>query len=362
MAEKKSSEVKKTKNIRVPQSDFPAYPLEYALKISQSIWDNFAGKGGAPHDIAMALDMSPTSGTWRGLCGSSTAYGLTEGGYGAKQIILTPLGKRIVAPTTEGDDILAKSEAILQPKIMNEFFQKYNKAKFPNDTIIKNILVSMGLPKDRASKARDILEKNGRYVGVIKNTKTGLFVALYSQNQPMTVAQPADNSSNPDMDIDSFAQSISEKPVERSSEAIVPQNNKVYISHGKNTKIADQLKEILKFGKFDPIISIERESTSIPVPEKVFKDMRDCFAGVIHVMREGELLDAKGNQHVHINQNVLIEIGAAIGLYGSKGFVLLVENGVKLPSNLQGLYKCEYEGDSLDYAATMKLLKVFNEL
>ena len=63
---------------------------------------------------------------------------------------------------------------------------------------------------------------------------------------------------------------------------------------------------------------------------------------------------------MRLNENVLIEISAAIALY-RKRFVLLVEKGVKLPSNLQGLYRCEYEGDQLDYAATMKLLKTFNE-
>jgi predicted nucleotide-binding protein len=44
-----------------------------------------------------------------------------------------------------------------------------------------------------------------------------------------------------------------------------------------------------------------------------------------------------------------------------KNFILLVHKGVPLPSNLQGLYRCEYEGDKLDYEATMKLLKTFNE-
>ncbi len=73
------------------------------------------------------------------------------------------------------------------------------------------------------------------------------------------------------------------------------------------------------------------------------------------------LLDKSGNEVQKINENVLIEIGAAIALYG-KRFVLLVEKGVKLPSNLQGLYRCEYEGKKLDYDATMKLLKIFNEL
>ena len=71
-------------------------------------------------------------------------------------------------------------------------------------------------------------------------------------------------------------------------------------------------------------------------------------------------MDEHGESRVFINQNVLIEIGAALALYG-KRVVLLVERGLSLPSNLQGLYRCEYEGDKLDYEATMKLLKTFNQ-
>ena len=57
------------------------------------------------------------------------------------------------------------------------------------------------------------------------------------------------------------------------------------------------------------------------------------------------------------NENVLIEIGAAMALYGDK----FVEEGVKLPSNLQGLYECLYKGSGLDMSATMKLLEAFSE-
>jgi len=71
-------------------------------------------------------------------------------------------------------------------------------------------------------------------------------------------------------------------------------------------------------------------------------------------------LDKDGKQHSMLNQNVLIEIGAAMALYGRK-FILLVEDGVKLPSNLQGLYEVRYEGKELGYDSTMKLLKAFND-
>ena len=134
----------------------------------------------------------------------------------------------------------------------------------------------------------------------------------------------------------------------------------MFITHGKNEKIVAQLKEIVTFGKFTPVVAEEHETTSKPVPDKVMDDMRSCFAGIIHVAGEQTFIDqASQTQHM-INENVLIEIGAAMALYG-RNFILLVERGVQLPSNLQGLYECRYEGEKLDGEATMKLLKAFNE-
>jgi predicted nucleotide-binding protein len=41
---------------------------------------------------------------------------------------------------------------------------------------------------------------------------------------------------------------------------------------------------------------------------------------------------------------------------------LLVKEGVKLPSNLQGLYEVRYSGDSLDGTVTIKLLEAINAM
>lgn len=140
----------------------------------------------------------------------------------------------------------------------------------------------------------------------------------------------------------------------------VSSNQRVFITHGKNHDIVGQLKELLVFGKLEPVVATEHETVSKPVPDKVLDDMRSCFAGVIHIASEDELLDREGNVHHKINENVLIEIGVAMALYGTN-FVLLVQKGIHLPSNLQGLYRCEYDGTTLGYDATMKLLKIFNE-
>jgi len=88
--------------------------------------------------------------------------------------------------------------------------------------------------------------------------------------------------------------------------------------------------------------------------------MRSCGAGVIHVGAEGKYVDAEGKERAKLNDNVLIEIGAAMALYGKK-VILLVERGVRLPSNLQGLYRCYFKGDRLDYKSSTKLRKTFSQ-
>jgi len=135
---------------------------------------------------------------------------------------------------------------------------------------------------------------------------------------------------------------------------------RVFVTHGRNKQFVNQIKELLTFGNFEPVVSVERESVSKPVPDKVLDDMRSCDAAIIHVDADQTLADEDGKPHQVLNSNVLIEIGAAFALYGRR-FILLVREGLLLPSNLQGLYEVRYDGEKLDGTATLKLLKAFND-
>jgi Predicted nucleotide-binding protein containing TIR-like domain len=297
----------------------------------------------------------------------------TDSGWSnANSIKLTQLGKKLVAPEEEGEDLAARREAILKPRILREFFERYRRAKLPNDTIAANVLKSLSLPPDRVQDALEIIKSNGRYAGIIRETPTGPFVNLDSPGVPAPTATPE----LPEQDIPTLntvapgaeggSQPLTATP--DSTEHSVPppsapafdiKINRIFISHGKQRAIVGQIKELLDFGRFEPVVSVERESTAIPVPEKVFEDMRSCGAGVIHVGGEGKYLDKDGNEHTKLNENVLIEIGAAMALYGKKDSPC--RTGRCSAVNLQVLYRCEFEGDRLDYEATMKLLKTFSQ-
>lgn len=188
-------------------------------------------------------------------------------------------------------------------------------------------------------------------------------VAALVEGSPVLPTEKVEQDHSIDLD-DGDAGGISINPSLNGASALgrAPQNgNRVFITHGKNKKILDQVKDIVIYGGFEPIVAVERESGAKPVPEKVMADMRTCAAAVIHVAVDEVLFDKDGNGRPQINGNVLIEIGAAMALYPGYKFILLVEEGLKLPSNLQGLYECRYTGDELSGGATMKLLKSFNE-
>jgi len=87
------------KRAYISQSKIPQLTLSEAIRLAQSMYGDFAGKPTQPHQLAMSVDVSPTSSGWQDLCGASIAYGLTSGGKNAPTISLTDLGRRVIAPT-----------------------------------------------------------------------------------------------------------------------------------------------------------------------------------------------------------------------------------------------------------------------
>lgn len=354
------------------QSDVPNYSLDDALAIPRALFEHYGGKSATPLQVAQALNVSPSSGHFRMLCGASIAYGLTSGGYNATEIAPEQPALRIFKMQNEGDDLIAKVECFLKPRIIKEFFLKYDRNAIPREDIAKNVLESFGVPADKLAIVHDLIINQGSRLGLVVELKGKKYVQLNSTRTPISESiQPAedasalgslayDASTGTITDIEPLmSHNGSPKKVE------VPITNeklkRVFITHGKNTKFIDPIKKLLSFGELQAVVSVEKTTISQPVPDKVMNDMRSCGAAIIHVEDELKLIDDQAEEHLIINPNVLIEIGAAMALFGRR-FILLVKDGIKLPSNLQGLFEVRYSGDQLDGTATIKLLEAINDI
>lgn len=352
----------KTRTIR----PFPQFSLEEALIIASAIQEKNAGKPMKRLLLADAINRKPTSTDFRDLLSSSYKYGLTNGTEKAEYISLTELGVKITRPKTPQGEVQAKQEAVLSSEIFKKILSHFKDGKFPSGQFFENTLEQeFQVPRQYVKECISTLEKNGKFSGIIRQISGSPMVMFENFSVAETSMSDVGNGfSNEEEEnhLDSNNDQIDENPADpiKTSNQQQVTNNRVFISHGKNASIVNQLKEILKFGKLEPVVAEERETTSIPVPDKVFDEMRSCYAGIIHIEGEEKLLGADGKEQIALNQNVLIEIGAAMALYANN-IILLVHKGTSLPSNLQGLYRCEYEGEKLDYESTMKLLKAFNE-
>lgn len=349
----------------LPQAKMPSHPLEEALRIARVIGDEYAFKPTSPLKVALALKVQPTTTSFRMLAGAAMAYGLTEGSYSASVISVTPLALRILKPSKNGDDIQAKREAFLKPSVPREFLTRYDNHKLPREDIAKDVLAEMGVPKESLDRTLKLIINEAKQVGLLEEINKALFVALQagastSDSKKSITETEVEDEETFEPQFEELG-SFPNLRIVNGATTQQTENRRVFITHGKNKSFIEPLKDLLSFGELEPVVSIERESVSQTVPDKIMNDMRSCRGAIIHIEDEQKLLDPEGNQQIMLNPNVLIEIGAAMALYGKK-FILLVKSDVNLPSNLQGLYEVRYEGNKLDGEATIRLLKAINDM
>jgi len=352
----------------ISQADVPSNSLEKALRIPKAIADNYGYKPTSALQLAVALDMQPSTGGFRMLTGSAVAYGLTTGGYNANEIAITPLGMRVIRPTVENDDLAAKREALLKPRVIREFLKKYDNAPIPRDDIARNVLADLGVPADRTSDVFKLIVESAGSVGFLRTIKDKTYVDLAGTNVPVEVRSASTESADEEEpEPNEVVELQRAQPVMAPAPRVltIPSEDarlrRVFITHGKNQALIDPVKKLLSFGELVPVTEIENQTVSQPIPTKIMAGMRSCGAAIIHVEDEQHLIDKDGNEQIVINPNVLIEIGAAMALYGDR-FILVVRDGVKLPSNLQGLLELRYKGETLDVNETVRLMEAMKDM
>lgn len=355
------------------QTDVPSASLVDALRMPQAILDHYAGKPASPLQVAKALNVDPKGSQLRVLSGAAIAFGLVEGGAQAASISLTELARRILRPKQEGDDLLAKREAVLRPRVFGDFLRQYDGNPFPRSDIALNVIEDLGVPRDKAEEVLERIDASARVVGFIEEIRGKSYITLQgtaaiTETEMDAGATEPIPETEPIEELEQLQGFPSAPPVIQPKGATLAaaiaddqRRRKVFITHGRNRDFVEPIKKLLEFGELEAVISVERQSVSKPVPEKVMDDMRRAGAAIIHVDAERTIVDKDGAEHVILNPNVLIEIGAAMAFYGRR-FILLVRDGVKLPSNLQGLYEVRYAGDNLDAAATIKLLEAIKDV
>ncbi len=243
----KPDPAKKGRKTYVSQADVPRYPISEALRVAKAIADEYGKQPTRPLDVAAAMGLAPTTSRFKMFTGASIAYGLTEGGAQADEIVLTDLGMRVVAPTEEGDDEAAEREALLRPRIVREFLEKYDGSKLPRDNIGKNVLEQMGVTAAATDRTLGLIIDSADELGLLTEIKGDRYVNLKAVPKPKERDADLLYDENAESDEDAAPpEGLSSADVAaaaRIAHVEVPPtavttktNRRVFISHGKTKR------------------------------------------------------------------------------------------------------------------------------
>lgn len=190
---------------KVSSKDLPKKTLEDALKVAQAIKENY-GKAATWDDIAKAMEFSPNNPNNQYFLWSATAYGIVDKDENDNYKV-TEIGRKILAPTYEGEDREGAIKAIASPTILGRFLSDYSGAQLPSGDIFKNVLEQKyHIPKARVDETINLILANTRYAKLLEEQEDGK-LRLRSANAAVGVAEsesgpaPAVSSANGDVTV-----------------------------------------------------------------------------------------------------------------------------------------------------------------
>lgn len=165
--------VSKTKaKQQISSDDLPKKTLEDALKVATSIKENY-GKQATWEDVAKAMGFSPTNPNNKYYLWSASAYGIVTKGDDSTYAI-SETGRKILAPTYEGEDREGIVKAIATPSVLARFYSDYNSALLPTGDIFTNVLEQRySVPANRVDETKNLIIENARFGKLLEEQADG---------------------------------------------------------------------------------------------------------------------------------------------------------------------------------------------
>lgn len=122
---------------------------------------------------------------------------------------------------------------------------------------------------------------------------------------------------------------------------------KVFIVHGHDDALINEVKSFLLSQSIDPVVLREQHDAGITIIEKLERYTKDPSIGFGIVLYtpddEGKAVGAESHQF-RARQNVVFEHGLLIGLYGREKVVSLVkkQSNIEMPGDVNGVIYTDY--------------------
>lgn len=306
--------------------------------------------------MATALGRSPGSSHFRMHTAASSAYGLTGGSY-KTQFTMAEGGRSIVEPAALNEEARGLVAAALNPPVFRRVYDYYKGKKFPEKQFFINTAVrEFGVAQKQAAKFVEVFTANMKYVGLIKDTPGGEWLAKDAVPEPtaanVTQAEVEELETQAEAVADDALvedENVVEAPppAPTTNGAKKRRPNRMFVGHGKNKTPLDQLTKTLENLGIPYLVAENEPNVGRPISKKVRDTMEECGAAILISSADEEYFDENQNSVWKPSENVSHELGAAAVMYDDR-VILFKEESVKLASNYSGIGYISFEKDKLD--------------
>ncbi|MGC1120640.1 MAG: nucleotide-binding protein [Candidatus Methanofastidiosia archaeon] len=134
------------------------------------------------------------------------------------------------------------------------------------------------------------------------------------------------------------------KQEERNEGKTAPMSNRVFIVHGHDLRLKDDLEIFLKNMGLEPVVLHRKPDEGQTIIEKLEKYSDVEYAYVLltpddigYSVSEAKKLEERGKMEYRARQNVVFEFGYFVGKLGRGRVCCIYKEGVSLPSDVSGL-------------------------
>jgi len=119
---------------------------------------------------------------------------------------------------------------------------------------------------------------------------------------------------------------------------------RVFIVHGHNTDVRNQVELLLTQLGYDPIVLFKEASMSRTIMEKLESESKDsCYSVVLYTKCDEGRVKGATEFNPRARQNVVFEHGYMCAKFGRDHVCALVEDGVEVPGDLSGVIFIPYD-------------------
>jgi predicted nucleotide-binding protein len=114
-------------------------------------------------------------------------------------------------------------------------------------------------------------------------------------------------------------------------------SRRIFIVHGRNYQVRDNLVSILKKLNFEPVVLQNEPNQGLTIIEKLERDLVNIGFGFV-IYTPDELGHLPGEvEKFRARQNVILEHGLLIGLIGRERTCALIQGDIEMPSDFHGI-------------------------